>query len=465
MHFLHLFPRMLKKFKNLSIRQFRYEIKANVWVICLLYAIVGVCLVAIAYWVDMELSLGGAVPHFFQADYELTRQIVSSLVAGIITLNAFTLNSILVVLTNFSGQFTPRMLTTFISDKRTQHVMGIFNLVFVFILFSFFLLDQQVTNYYFAIPTMTVLFMLTAVAAFIYFVNHSVNWMQVPNIMFNMKCESKNQILETLGKDLEPFRTREPNGSPNDLCNKEAITVCAAKSGYIQIVNYKSLVRYAQKNDLIIRFEKRIGEFVLEGTPLMTYWERGSNHANVERLRQWVYIGAKKTEVQDLEFGINKLKEIAIKSIGNDDPDTASNAIFQLTDLLLSISKVTRFTPYLTDQKNDLRVIIKKETFEFYLYSTFSHITIYAQDDPVITNDVLEAVCLLVESIDSSYYQISWEFALMVAKGYRAPFTFNYTRSHFLDSLEKIANTTGNQEGYQSFLEEVKQQAEADSGS
>ena len=164
----------------------------------------------------------------------------------------------------------------------------------------------------------------------------------------------------------------------------------------------------------------------------------------------------KKTEVQDIEFGINKLKEIAIKSLGNDDPDTASNAIYQLSDLLLSISKVSRFTPYLTDKDNELRVIIKNESFEFYLYSTFSHITIYANEDPMITNDVLEAMSLLVQTIDKQFHKTSWEFALMVAKGYKAPFSFNYNEDKFYRSLEKISKTTGNQEAYQDFIDEVK---------
>ena len=260
------FKRTYNRFSSLSYHQIIYEIRSNIWLICLFYGFAGSLIAAAAYFGDMHLLLGQDAMGFFQADYELTRQIVSSLVAGIITLNAFTLNSILVVLTNFSGQFTPRMLTTFISDRRTQHLIGIFNMAFVFILLSFFLIDEEVTSHYTVIPTLTILVMLLAVGAFVIFINHTIKWMQVPNIMQNMKNESQ-QILTTLVKDLEEYRTKEPSMAISEQLSGNGITLCATKTGYIQIVDYKRLIHYAQSVDTVIRFEKRIGEFVLKGTP------------------------------------------------------------------------------------------------------------------------------------------------------------------------------------------------------
>ncbi|WP_260681945.1 DUF2254 domain-containing protein [Alkalicoccobacillus porphyridii] len=449
--------RTYKKLNSLSYHQVIYELRSNVWLICLFYGIAGSLIAAAAYVGDMHMLLGEDAPGFFQADYELTRQIVSSLVAGIITLNAFTLNSILVVLTNFSGQFTPRMLTTFISDRRTQHLIGIFNMAFVFILLTFFLIDEEVTSYYAIIPSLTILVMLLTVGTFVIFINHTIKWMQVPNLMQNMKNESQQQILTTLIKDLEEYRTTDPSMSISKQLMGEGVTISASRTGYIQIVDYKRLIHYAQSVDTVIRFEKRIGEFVLKGTPLLTYWKNGRFPIDEKKIISRVFIGSKKTEVQDIEFGINKLKEIAIKSLGNDDPDTASNAIYQLSDLLLSISKVSRFTPYLTDPDNELRVIIKEESFEFYLYSTFSHITIYAKEDPIITNDILEAMSLLVQTIDKQFHKTSWDFALMVAKGYQAPFSFKYNEKKFYRSLEKISKTTGNEQAYQTFIDELKE--------
>ncbi|QDI90909.1 DUF2254 domain-containing protein [Salicibibacter halophilus] len=457
MTFQNLIPAAARRLMSLSSRQFRYEMTTNVWIICLFYGAIGAILTAIAYWLDMVMIMGEEA-RFLVADYDLTSQIMSGLIAGIITLNAFTLNSILVVLTNVSGQFTPRILTTFISDRHTQHALGIFNLVFVFILFSFFLLDEQTASYYFAFPTLATLAMFIALATFIFFINHAVKWMQASNLTYNMKEESQQRILTTLGKDLEPYRTYEPNQDV-EINEKDGHVLYARHSGYIQIVDFKRLVHYAENHDLIIRIERRVGEYILAGIPLLTYWKNGRDEKSIHEgfMLKKVFIGSKQTEMQDIEFGINKLEEIAIKSIGNDDPNTATNAIIHLSDLLLSISQITHFTPYLTDTHDDLRVIIKEESFEYYLYSSFSHISIYAKDDPVLTNEILQALSLLTQTIGPANHQSLWEFAQAVARGYRAPFAFAYNEHRFYTSLQDISETTGHHEEFEDFKNELRE--------
>lgn len=456
MNLQRFMPRPIRKLLSLSKHQLKYEMRSNLWFICVIYALIGMGIAGIAYWIDISMQMGEQAPAFFAAGYDLTSLIVSSLIAGSITLNAFTLNSILVVLTNFSGQFTPRMLVTFISDKRTQHVLGLFNLVFVFILMAFFLIDAEVTTYA-AFPALTIFFMFLGLGTFIYFLNHAVKWMQVPNLTLNMKSESQDRILATLVKDLEPYRTKEPNKSTDELTDNDKMYIAADAAGFVQIVDYRRMVSYAESHNLVIKLEKRIGDFVLEGIPVVSYWKKDNTPVDENALRQFIFLGSKKTEVQDIEFGINKLKEIAIKSIGNDDPNTASNAIYQLTDLLLSISKITRFTPYLTDTNNDLRIIIEDESFDYYLYAAFAHISDYAKADPIITNDVLEALTLLTESVAGENHEMCWNFARMVARGYITPFIFEYNERRFYRSLRNISETTDKLEEYRELEKELKQ--------
>lgn len=455
MNLQRFMPRPIRKLLSLSKHQLKYELRSNLWFICVIYALIGIGIAGIAYWIDISSQYGESAPAFFSAGYSQTSTIVSSLIAGSITLNAFTLNSILVVLTNFSGQFTPRMLVTFVADKRTQHVLGMFNLVFVFILMAFFLIDANVETYV-AFPTLTIIFMFLGLATFIYFLNHAVNWMQVPNLTLNMKSESQERILATLVQDLEPYRTKEPNTSADELPETDKMYIAADGAGFVQIIDYRRMVSYAEDHNLVVKLERRIGDFVLEGIPVVSYWKKDNTPVDENALRRFIFLGSKKTEVQDIEFGINKLKEIAIKSIGNDDPNTASNAIYQLTDLLLSISKITRFTPYLTDTNNDLRVIIEDESFDYYLYAALAHISIYAKSDPIITNDVLEALALLTESVAGENHEMCWNFAAMIARGYISPFVFEHNEKRFYASLRSISETTDKREEYRSLEEELR---------
>ncbi|MFB4166201.1 DUF2254 domain-containing protein [Alteribacillus sp. JSM 102045] len=440
----------------MSYRQIWYELRANLWFSSIIYAIFAIGLVAFSYWLDFTVQVEQHLPDMFLTNYELTHILVSTLIAGILTLNAFTFNSILVVLTSFSGQFSPRMLLSFVSDRRTQHVIGIFNACFLYVLISFFLLSEEENGMYVAIPIFTVLLAFLALSNFVFFINHAVKWMQVPNLTNNMKNESKKTILRTLLKDLEPYRTREPNHTEKELNEEEAHIIASDSAGFIQIFDYKHLISEAKKDKIILRLERRIGDFVTEGIPIITYWKTNDTSINEFKYRKLIYLGPKKTEVQDLEFGVNKLTEIAIKAIGNDDPSTANNAIYQLTDLLISISKVTRFTPYLTDTDNRLRLIIKDESFDYYLYAAFSQISVYAKKDPFLTTNILEAITILSQSVPQENYSCCWKFAKTIARGYTEGFTYAYNEQRFYNSLKGIAQKTGNLNSYEEFEQEIK---------
>ncbi|MGY4689041.1 DUF2254 domain-containing protein [Salibacterium sp. K-3] len=452
-----ILPNRMLKLVTMSRRQFWYEIRANLWFSSILYAVFAAALAVLSYGLDFVVGVQNHVPELFVTNYQLTYILVSTLIGGILTLNAFTFNSILVVLTTFSGQFSPRMLLSFVSDRRTQHVLGIFNACFLYVLTAFFLISEEGSSVYVAIPSFTVLAALVTLGTFVFFINHAVKWMQVPNLTNYMKIESKQTILRTLLKDLEPYRTKDPSYTMDELPDKDSILNCSNETGFIQIFDYKRLIKEAKKDGIVIRLERRIGDFVTEGLPLLRYWKTEEKELNEEKYRKLVYLGPKKTEVQDLEFGVNKLTEVAIKAIGNDDPNTANNAIYQLTDLLVSISKVTRFTPYLTDRHNQLRVIIKEESFDYYLYAAFSQISTYAVKDPFLTVNILEALTILSKTIDAENHQCCWDYASAIASGYDAGFFYTYNRQRFFGSLKGVAEATGNEEAYYTLEKQLRE--------
>ncbi|MFD2705514.1 DUF2254 domain-containing protein [Salibacterium lacus] len=451
-----MLPKRLLKLVTMSRRQIWYELRANLWFSSIIYAVLALMFTGLSYWLDFHLQLHTYVPAFYETSYQLTHILVSTLISGILTLNAFTFNSTLVVLTTFSGQFSPRLLLSFVSDKRTQHVIGIFNACFLYVLASFFLITEN-TQMYVAVPAFTVLAALVTLGTFVYFINHAVKWMQVPNMTNYMKLESKRTILRTLLKDLEPYRTKDPRYSREELPDKDSVVIHSEETGFIQIFDYKRLIKKARQDDVTIKLEKRIGDFVTEGLPLMRLWSDKEKKIKEEKYRKLVHMGPKKTEMQDLEFGVNKLTEVAIKAIGNDDPNTANNAIYQLTDLLISISKVTSFTPYLTDTNNQLRIIIKDESFDYYLYAAFSQISTYAVKDPYLTANLLEAVTILSRSIAPENHQCCWDYAASIAWRYNDSFTYNYNSQRFFSSLKGIAEVTGNEEAYEKLSRQIQE--------
>ncbi|GEL06600.1 putative membrane protein [Salisediminibacterium halotolerans] len=441
-------PRSLRRIVNMSRRQAVYELRGNLWFSSVIYAAAAVVLAFITYWIDFNLTIEHATPNVMHVTHEYLYTVLGTLLAGVITLNAFTFNSTLVVLTTFSGQFSPRLLLTFISDKRTQRVLGLFNAAFIYLLASFFMLHELVHEIYVAIPLTAFIMTLLAMANFVYFINHVVKWMQVPTLTHNMKMESSKRIMGTLQKDLEPYRDNDLDQSAHQYSRREAHVIRAEQTGFLQIIDFKKLIKFATEDDIVVQIEVRVGDFITRGMPILRYWSDKQRPEREDFYRNMLYLGHKKTELQDLEYGINKLKEVAIKSIGNYDPSTTRNAINQLSDLLIDVATITKFTPYLTNRNNELRLIIPDESFDYYLHTAFSQIVYYGENDPVLLNDILDGLTTVAQSVYHEDMKCTWEFAEHLMSIYKKPNSFKYEDKRFTSSLRQLAVMTHQTERY-----------------
>ncbi len=175
----------------MSKRQRKYEAQLNLWMMPAIYIAGTLVLVSISLLLDLYLDLPTMTTGFFNASASNTGTLVSVLVSGTLLLAAYTLNSILVVLTSFSSEYSPRMLFNFISDRTTQHILGLFYGSFVFMLVSFLFVTNSSRDYFTAVPIACTLVTLAAVIGFAIFVNHTTTWMQMHNIVYAMKTESE----------------------------------------------------------------------------------------------------------------------------------------------------------------------------------------------------------------------------------------------------------------------------------
>ncbi|CDQ38115.1 hypothetical protein M948_07285 [Virgibacillus sp. CM-4] len=442
-----LLPPSISKYLQMSKPERQYELRLTLWWTPLLYVIVTFLFAAITLYLDVGIGLAQYMPVFFKAEFETTRLLISSLIGGVLTLSAFTLNSLLVVLTTFSGQFSPRLLQNFVKDKQTQHILGVFNGSFVYVLIMFLFISSKPVDYYTAVPFVTVLIAFFAAIVFIYFINHATTWMQVHNITDMMNDVSEGILNGVFSQELEEIRTSQP-GDMLEHDYPQSKTVMSPKSGYIQLILFKDLIKEARKDNIIIKMEVRVGSFVLNGNQLFTYWGPGADNVDEAKYVQLIRIGHKETEIQDLKFGLNKLGEIAIKAIGNDDPKTASNTIFQVTDLLLTLEKNVTFSPYLVDEYKQVRLILGVDNFEYHLYQGLGVIRHYAQKNYPIITDIIAALTRLAGAVDEKHHDVIWGFASNTIDHIYTEFIFDIDRRLLLRNLYKLAEITGNFENY-----------------
>lgn len=445
--FLNLLPLSVRRYFQMEKRQRKHEMQMTLWYMPFFYITGSIFLVALTLLLDIVFQIQQYTFETFRINGEITRMLVSTLIGGVLTLSAFTLNSLLVVLTTFSGQFSPRMLLNFVADKRTQHALGIFNGSFVYVLLVFLFIGNTRHEFFVAVPVMTTLLAFITAITFIYFINHSTTWMQVHNITDTMKKSSEHIINQTLRKDLERYRTKEP-GDLMEETRTQALKIGANKSGYIQLVDYRTMIEEAQQDNIIIQFHAKVGDYILMRNDLISYWGPGSDDIDKEKYCKMITIDYKQTELQDIQMGMHKLAEIAIKSLGNDDPKTAINTIHQMAELMLTVEDYITFTPYLMDNDEQVRVILLSESFESYIYRGFGFIRHYAGDNHLIITEVVSALGMVAESIDSSKHQMLWEFARNTLDHIETKVVYQLDKTFLLEAIDKLARVTNNHLDY-----------------
>lgn len=449
---------VIKKYSTMSKRE-RWIYKfSNLWMTPLIYSILAFTLFLCTSWADLWMDFGSVVPSFLDPSYELTRNILATLTAGILSLTSFTFYGVLTALTTFSGQFSPRILKNFMITRKTQHTLGIFIGSFLFVLLSLLFLNKEAS--YFFIPTSATFLAVTSLGAFVVFINHIITWLQITNMTLDMKTESINIMDDSLIKELNPYRVENESAGKEDLPESEGYQVRVQSSGYLQKINFIGLLEEAQKDGIVLRLEYKVGNFVYHSTPLFTYWKNSSSSENVdiEKYKSMFHFGKGQTEIQDIEFSLNKFVEIAIRALGNHDPKTASGTIYQLGDLLINISQNAHFTPYLVDEQHNLRLILKSLKFEDYLYVSFASIRHYSRKNIVITMDILNVLHAIAQAVSEREYDPVWEFVVYTAKGFEQEYLHNLDRKQFYHILWEIASITDNKAGYYKLVEKTLSQ-------
>ncbi|TMU84422.1 DUF2254 domain-containing protein [Bacillus sp. BHET2] len=442
-----LLPLSIRKYMLMSRRQRKREIRLTIWYMPLVYIGLSLFMVAVTLYFDLYLEVSQYTWDLLSMDASVTRTLVSTLIGAILTLSAFTLNSLLVVLTMFSGQFSPRMLLDFISDKQTQHALGIFNGSFVYVLIVFLFIGNSEKEMFVATPVLTIGLAFLSALTFIFFINHAATWMQVHNITYNMKQVSEVMIHQTLKKDLEAHRTTE-NGDVMEEEKKNILHVQSKVSGYIQLVDFQGMIQLAHEENLVVQLHYKVGDFVLAGNELVSIWGPDTDTISTNSYLSFIEMGHKETEIQDLQMGIHKLAEVAIKSLGNDDPKTASNTIDQMADLMLTVEDQLSFTPFLIDQDDRIRVILQSEPFDFYLYRGFGYIRHYAKDNHLIITEIVRALALIAESIQPSKHKDLWEFACNTIDHIEREVIYELDKTFLLQEVHKLARFTHHLEDY-----------------
>lgn len=374
----------MKQLYNKLLRILRI-VKSKIVFYPTVFAIAGICFAFILMYLE-NLGISGYLldnlPILVVDNGDTALTILSAIITGLISMMVFSFSMVMLLLSQASSNYSPRLLPGLISDKSHQIILGIYLgtiLYCIFILFSI-----QPTGDKYQIPGFSVLlgifFTVVCIYAFIYFIHNISENIQISKILDKIYVVAKtnlNNIINEENNERVPF--------PDTSNWKEYYT---ENSGYLQNISIPNIIEICKKNNLKLHVLPVNGGFVLKGIPLF----RASKELDKETIDEILanFNFSRGELVQDnYVLAFKQITEIIVKAMspGINDPGTAINGIDYLSELFsLRMYKSDR---NIIVRDNEVFLRINTVNFDELLYNVMASIRTYGKHDIILIQKLM----------------------------------------------------------------------------
>lgn len=367
-------------------------VRTSLWFVPVLMGAVAVVLAALL--VNSDVGLPDGVTEFwliYSGDADSARELLSSLLSGMISMTSLVVSITMVVLTLAAGQIGPRLIRTFIQDRMTQAVLGLFLADILYLLVVFRTIDgsrpDSVPHLAVTIGTGLTTLCLFVLLVFIHKLARSIIYDNVVQVVATELHHCVRRLL--------PDR---PGICPTPPPERDPAWVALGQDGYVQEIDTDALVEVARRADAIVRLHVRPGHYVLSrGEHVAVEPASACNPDLVKAVRGAFIIGSERTPSQDLEFGIRQLVEMSTRALspGINDVFTALAVIDSLSSSLGHIFERGLEPPVLCDADGRIRVVRSVPDYEGMVGAAFDQIRQTGAGKPAVLIRLVDSIARL----------------------------------------------------------------------
>jgi uncharacterized membrane protein len=345
---------------------------------------------------DVSAYLIDAAPALVIDDTDTAKTILSTLIGGLISLTVFSFSMVMVLLSQASSNFSPRVLPGIISDRKHQIVLGQYIATILYNIFI--LISIEPTKKSYQTPGFSVLIgiILTVfcLASFIYFIHHISQAIQVGNILTAIHSRTKSEIASIV--DDQKRKCFEFPKTEHWV--KHEIT----KAGYFYGLLNDDLLDVCAKNKIKIMVHLHKGQFILDGTIAFST-EKPVDEALKNEIMDTLLFSHEELIGENYIYGFRQISEIGVKAMspGINDPGTALNTIDYLTSLFLDLMNKTEYE-LIADKEGTNWVYIKSATFSEVLYNVMATYRLYCKHDITVMRKLMHMLTALSRHVVDS---------------------------------------------------------------
>lgn len=317
-------------------------------------------------------------------DADNSREILGTLITGIISLTVFSFSMVMVVLNGAAARLSPRVLPGLISDRRNQVILGVY---LGSTLYFLLMIGTLNTNDPASIPTLglslALLFGMVCMALFVVFIRSVSQSIQVDWIVSQLYCEALDN-LEARKRRLASVA--EIPDAADWWC------LPAGQPGYLREVNERRLGKILRKRDLVAMIQVEPGFFLVEGHPLIKFNEPLSDEDAAEALDCFNFHNNEFAGA-NVSYGMRQISEIAVKAISPaiNDPGTAMRAVNLIGVLLKRLGGVLPYDIGCFDDGRP-RLFYPQLGMQGMLQAVIAPIRVYGSHDPQVLITLLQGL-------------------------------------------------------------------------
>jgi uncharacterized membrane protein len=378
----------------------REMLRTNLWLVPAVEVVAAAALFAATYALDRAAFAGDFVlpGWLLSGSPDAARQILTAIAAAIITVVGLVFSIVIVALTLTSTQFGPRMLRNFIRDRGTQVTLGTFVATFVYAVLALGSIGQGGPAFVPHISiTVTLALMVADLAVLIYFLHHIATQIQLPQVIAGIAADLAAAIELQAG----PGAADSGAGAARLVAGLHGPggEVAAPRSGYLQYIQHRLLIRLAADLGVVIHLRYRPGHFLVQGHPYATVWPADAAGQVARELSRAHITGPYRTLAQDVSFGIDQLVEIAIRALSPavNDTFTALTCIDWIGDSLCKVTSRWQPTRIYRDAAGVVRLITTETTYERLVQRSFEKIRQAGRGMPAVMIRQLDALSKIME--------------------------------------------------------------------
>ncbi|MFB9057461.1 DUF2254 domain-containing protein [Mariniflexile ostreae] len=363
-----------------------YKLESNIAFYPSLISLGGFLFAFLMYYVEhlhVSKYLVEHVPWLVINNVETARTILTTFIAGLISIMVFSFSMVMILLNQASSNFSPRVLPGLISNRRHQVILGIYNSCLLYCIFT--LISIEPTGDKYQLPGFSVLlaivFMTFCLGAFIYFIHSISQEIQISNIMSVIFNTAKNRL-----NTLVEFEKTGESSFPNSA---HWLVLKSKTSGYMEDVSLSAVFEAVKDHGVKVDIMVYKGEYVFKGNPLFRI-ERKIKSDAIDSIFSAFNFSKSEFIEDNYVLAFKQLTEIAVKAMspGINDPGTAINAIDYLTELFLMRMR-KKDKSYYFNASGVAIVHLKSTSFKVLLYEVMGALRTYCKHDIVIVQKLL----------------------------------------------------------------------------